>query len=129
MLCVKCVMLHNLAREFSLECETLIPVCLRFPLQCLRLLLVLVNQLSHRDDLLGEGVESAFVGRAILRLSLHHVRMVYHQILDLSLQTLVLLLQCNIVLGLTCDLIVTPFHLVLRLFVLASQSQVLLSYS
>lgn len=120
-------MLHNLAREFRLECETLIPVCLRFPLQCLPLLLVLVHQLPHRDDLLGESVESAFIGRTIFRLPLHHVRVVHHQILDLPLQTLVLLLQCYVMLSLTCDLVVTPLHLVLSLLVLAGQSQILLS--
>ena len=54
---------------------------------------------------------------------------VHYQVLYLSLEPLVAVLEGHILLGLPRDLVVTTLHFVLRLLVFAGQGQVLFSKS
>lgn len=89
MLPTQLIVLFHLRGHVPLQRVALIPVGLCLPLILQLLLLQVRDVLAHRDNLLGEAVEAPLVSRPVLRLSLHQVLVVHHQVLYFRLETLV----------------------------------------
>lgn len=75
------------------------------------------------------GLQASLIPGAILSLPLHQVLMINDQLLDLALQPLVLMLQLDILLGLSSYLLMASFHFLLGLLVAPRKDQVLFSGS
>ena len=113
----KALPLFDTSGYLLFESETFFPVLFNFHSLLLNVILFVLQLLPQGINFHVHGLQSSLIPGPILSLPLHQVLMINDQLLDLRLQPLVLMLQLDILLGLSSYLLMRSFHLLLGLLV------------
>ncbi len=125
----KALPLFDTAGYLLFEGETLFPILFNFNSLLLNVILFVLQLLPQGVNFHVHGLQASLISGPILSLPLHQVLMINYQLLDLRLQPLVLMLQLDILLGLSSYLLMASFNFILGLLVASCKNQVLLSGS